>query len=236
LHAGGFRVKNAVAANRFRLGVGEQRVIDLMPVGEKLQDFFGVITDGGKFDSLLYESRISILQLDQLPFAEGSPIGGAEKQEHGPIAALERVEGLHFAKLITHRESWSLLSDGQTNQHDFHRFDADCISRQRSLNRNWIAEMSSDLILGIEAVHDASGVVVECELRARQLLKAVGSAVESLICVAGAGDDNAGPGAGCGRWGWLCLRRKRAAAKCEGKDQRGESESDFLQAFPLAFS
>jgi hypothetical protein len=51
-----------------------------MPVGEKLQDFFRVITDGSQFDPLFLEARGCILQLDQLPFAERSPVGGAEEE------------------------------------------------------------------------------------------------------------------------------------------------------------
>jgi hypothetical protein len=46
-----------------------------LPVCEILQDGYGVVTDCRKLDALFLESRLSTLQLDQLPFAVGSPIG-----------------------------------------------------------------------------------------------------------------------------------------------------------------
>jgi hypothetical protein len=51
-----------------------------VPVRKKFEDFFGVIADGRQLDPLLFESRDGALQLNQLPFAEGSPIGGTEKE------------------------------------------------------------------------------------------------------------------------------------------------------------
>jgi hypothetical protein len=50
-----------------------------VPVSKVFQDLFRVIADGREFDPLLFESRNGVLQLDQLPFAERSPVGGAKK-------------------------------------------------------------------------------------------------------------------------------------------------------------
>jgi len=46
------------------------------------QDFLRVITDGRKLETLLFEFRNCALQLDQLPFTEGSPVGGPEKKKN----------------------------------------------------------------------------------------------------------------------------------------------------------
>ena len=51
-----------------------------MPVSKIFQDFFRVIADGRQLDPLLFESRDCALQLDQLPFAEGSPVGRTEEE------------------------------------------------------------------------------------------------------------------------------------------------------------
>jgi hypothetical protein len=68
-----------VRANRCGFGIGEQGKINLAPIGKKLQDFRRIVTDGRKLDALLFESGSRVLQLDQLPFAVGSPICGAEE-------------------------------------------------------------------------------------------------------------------------------------------------------------
>lgn len=62
-----------------------------MPVGEKFQDFFRVVADGRQLEALFFKSRDSALQLDQLPFAEGSPVGGTEEEENGAVRSFEAV-------------------------------------------------------------------------------------------------------------------------------------------------
>jgi len=54
-------------------------------VGKIFQDFFRVIADGRQLDPLLFESRDGALQLDQLPFAERSPVRGTEKEKNGSL-------------------------------------------------------------------------------------------------------------------------------------------------------
>ena len=65
-----------------------------MAVAEKFQDVGGVVADGGKLDALLFKSRNRILQLDQLPFAEWSPVGGAEKEENSAVRSFQRFQSL----------------------------------------------------------------------------------------------------------------------------------------------
>jgi hypothetical protein len=91
LHSGGFPVQDAVGVDDFGIGVAEQRVLDPVAGGKISQDFFGVITDGRQLDSLLFESWECALQLDQLPFAERSPVRGTEKQQHRAVCSLQAV-------------------------------------------------------------------------------------------------------------------------------------------------
>ena len=62
--------------------VGQQRKHDLVPLGEVLQDRRIVIADRGQLDPLLLKSWFRILQLDQLRFAEGSPIRGPKEKKN----------------------------------------------------------------------------------------------------------------------------------------------------------
>jgi hypothetical protein len=56
-----------------------------MTVGKKLQNLLRVIADGRKLNSLLLESLNGTLQLDQLPFAERSPVGGTEEEKYRAV-------------------------------------------------------------------------------------------------------------------------------------------------------
>src|SRR5271169_6693675 len=100
LHPGRLLIEDAIRLDDPGLGVPEQRVLDLVPVRKKLQDFFRVVADGRQLDLLLFESWNCTLQLDQLPFAEGSPVRGAEKEKEGAVRAFQRVESLCPAKLV----------------------------------------------------------------------------------------------------------------------------------------
>jgi hypothetical protein len=76
----GFRIQDKVFANRFRIRIGQQRKIDLLPVREVFQDRLRVVADGRQFETLFFESCFRGLQLDQLPFAVRSPVRGPEEQ------------------------------------------------------------------------------------------------------------------------------------------------------------
>jgi hypothetical protein len=54
-------------------------------IGKKLEDFWRVVADRGQLDALFLESRDGALQLDQLPFAEGSPVGGTKEEKNGSL-------------------------------------------------------------------------------------------------------------------------------------------------------
>ena len=82
-----------------------------MPVGKKFQDCFRVVADRRQLDSLLFESWNCTLQLDQLPFAEGSPVGRAEEEKNGAVRAFQRIESLCTVKLVMNRKVRSLFAD-----------------------------------------------------------------------------------------------------------------------------
>src|SRR2546426_12276495 len=80
----GLDVQNVVGANDLRIGVGEQRKIDFAAIGEIFQYGFAVIADRCEPDSLLLELCFGVLQLNQLPFAVGSPISGITDRDYSP--------------------------------------------------------------------------------------------------------------------------------------------------------
>ena len=89
-----------IGPNSLGIRIGQQRKVDLSPVGEVFQDFWAVVTDGGKLNALLLKSGFGVLQLDQLPFAVGSPVGRTEKQMNRAVRSLQRFECLLHAKLV----------------------------------------------------------------------------------------------------------------------------------------
>ncbi len=70
----GLLVQDLKLANGGRIGVGEQWIVDLMPLSEFLEYGVTVVTYGRQLDPLLLKPFSCCLQLDQLRFAEGSPI------------------------------------------------------------------------------------------------------------------------------------------------------------------
>ena len=53
-----------------------------MPICKILEDCRAVIAYGSDLDPLLLKALFRILQLHELRFAEGSPVGGAEEEEN----------------------------------------------------------------------------------------------------------------------------------------------------------
>jgi hypothetical protein len=50
-----------------------------VPISEVLEDLRTIVADRSQLDSLLFKPLFDILQLHELRFTEGSPIGGTEK-------------------------------------------------------------------------------------------------------------------------------------------------------------
>jgi hypothetical protein len=116
-------VKNTVGPNGFRIGIPKQGVFDLVPLGKELQNFLRIVADGGQLDSLFLESRDSILQLNQLPFTEWSPVGGAEEKNDGALRSPQGFKSLNLRELVAKRKCGGLLAYGETNGHGLNRSD-----------------------------------------------------------------------------------------------------------------
>jgi hypothetical protein len=60
-----------------------------MPVRKEFQNLLRVVADGREFDALLLESREGTLQLNQLPFAERSPVSGTEEEKYRAVPSFQ---------------------------------------------------------------------------------------------------------------------------------------------------
>ena len=90
------------------------------------------------------------MQLDQLPFAVWSPIGGAKEEDDRALGSPEGRESLFPAKLIASSECRSLLSDAQSNRcEQFEGGDFDCIALEITCDRNAVSQMTDGLVLRI---------------------------------------------------------------------------------------
>ena len=79
--SGCFFVANAVGVDRLAARVGEQRIRDRFFRRELLQDFRGIVADGYHLPAGCLNLIQIGLQLNQLPLAEGSPLGRSEKYQ-----------------------------------------------------------------------------------------------------------------------------------------------------------
>ena len=86
-----------------------------MAVGKVLQDCRAIVTDGSQLNPLFLKSLFRILQLDELRFAERSPVGGAEEKKNGSIRSPQGLVGLRAIKLIAQRKGGLLHSNRQAD-------------------------------------------------------------------------------------------------------------------------
>ena len=71
-----------------------------MAIRKILENSLAVVADGSQFDTLLFKSLFGSLQLHELRFAEGSPVGGAKKQQNRAAAPFQAFERLLISELI----------------------------------------------------------------------------------------------------------------------------------------
>src|SRR5260370_937639 len=153
LHSSGFCVENAVGLDELRVRVRKHWVFDLVPASEVFQDFFRVIADGRQLDPLLLESRDGALQLDQLPFAEGSPVRGTEKEKNGAVRSFEAVESLYPPKLSPNRKNGTFVTDPDPDRHQLDGPYVNCIFTRRPLVGHSVSELSGYSSLRLHTVH-----------------------------------------------------------------------------------
>ena len=107
----------------------------MVAIGKKFKDFLTVVTDGGEFDGLLFKSRDGALQLDQLAFAKGSPIGRAKEKKNSSVSTPERVESLQPPELVVGGKTRRFLTDGKSDGHGFEGGDVNGVFVERSSDR-----------------------------------------------------------------------------------------------------
>src|ERR1700747_3694733 len=91
--------------------VGQKGEVDFVPLGEVLEDSLTVVTDSGQLQSLRLKPFFCTLQLHELRFTEGSPVGGAEEEQNSALRTFLCVVGLLVAKLIRQSDPGSALSE-----------------------------------------------------------------------------------------------------------------------------
>lgn len=62
-----------------------------MALGEVLQYGRAVVADRSQLNPMLLKSLFGILQLDQLRFAEGSPVRGPEEKKNRSVGSAQRL-------------------------------------------------------------------------------------------------------------------------------------------------
>src|SRR5260370_36571137 len=116
LHACSFSIEDAIGFDGLGIRVRKHRVSDIVPVSKILQDFFRVIADGRELDPLLFESRNGALQLDQLPCAEGSPVGGTQKKKNGAFRSFHVIGSLYAPRPVMKLKRAGLLTNPTANR------------------------------------------------------------------------------------------------------------------------
>ena len=104
------RVANAEGVDEIAAFVGQKRELDAVLVREIFQDFDGVVADGCEVDVGFVELGFIGVQLNQLPLAVGSPIGGAVEHESNVTVGIEQgLQRAVFAVLIFEAKSRDLV-------------------------------------------------------------------------------------------------------------------------------
>ena len=68
-------VDQTQSVERFGVGIGKEGILDVVPLGKLGQDFRRVVAQGGQSQPLVTKFLLGTLQLNQLLFAERSPVG-----------------------------------------------------------------------------------------------------------------------------------------------------------------
>src|SRR5437870_7229501 len=93
-------IQYLVGANDLGIRIGEQRKIDFAAIGERFQYGFRVVADRRELDPSFLEPCFGILELNQLPFAVGSPIRRSKEEQHCTARSLQTFQRLLVSKLI----------------------------------------------------------------------------------------------------------------------------------------
>jgi hypothetical protein len=115
-HSLGFAIEHVEAANDFRIRISQQWEFDFMALGEVLQDSRTIVADRRELQSLRFKPLLCVLQLHELRFAKGSPIGGTEEKENRTLRTFQCLVGLLMAELIGQSKCRRVLADFQAQR------------------------------------------------------------------------------------------------------------------------
>jgi len=104
-------IENSEAADDFRIGIREQRKGDVLAGGEIFKSAGGIVTYRDNTKPLLSDRFQILFQLNELDLAVRSPIRRTEKDYHGALWPLNRLEGLTPAILVHRRKRRNRLAD-----------------------------------------------------------------------------------------------------------------------------
>jgi len=106
------------------------------------------------------ESRDCILQLDQLSFAEGSPVCGTEEQQDSAVPSLQGLKCFYPTKLVANCKRRSFLTYREPI--DIGPIEAMRMTSPSSFPRTvTVSPDEGYLVLRSKVVHDAVRVVIE---------------------------------------------------------------------------
>src|SRR6516225_3687925 len=180
-------------------GSATMGVLNFVPIRKIFQDLLGVIADGCEFDSLLFESRDSTLQLNQLPFAERSPISGAKKEQNGPVRSLQCVQRLCTTKLVARRKSGSPLTYLESDRQQLDRCHVNGGIVECPADGHTVSQVSGNELLWLKAIHDPGCIVIERKGCVLCRPNALARFSKRFISVTAAIDDRARPRSIIGR-------------------------------------
>jgi hypothetical protein len=191
---GRLSVQNLISANNFGIGIGKQGKIDFPAIREILQYGFAIVADARNLQSLFFESRLGVLQLDQLPLAVGSPICRTKEEQDRAMWSFQALQSLLMSKLVGQRKSRSLLTDRQSDSgQQLQGGDMYCIALKSAGDRDAVSQMPNGFVLRIKIENLPGRIVVEHKLPAGHFVRALRGFGEGLVRGATAVDNDARP-------------------------------------------
>jgi hypothetical protein len=93
-------VQDPESADDFGIGIRKQEIGNMLSVRKVLEHGHAVIADRGQIEALGADITDMLFQLDELGFAERSPVGRTEKYEQCPFRAKDTFQVLQSTVLV----------------------------------------------------------------------------------------------------------------------------------------
>src|SRR5262245_50456904 len=105
------RVENSVPLDRRGADVRKQRKRDAVLLAERAKNILRIVADTDQAESILAQRVVPALQLEQLRFAVGTPVGGAVEDDHRAFGSHHRLQCPFRPMLIGKVEVRNRLTD-----------------------------------------------------------------------------------------------------------------------------